>query len=245
MHYFNNLQSTLKTSSCNLFYVSKKGNKNIKMTNSLKNLAVILTFFTLSSCTKSDDSTLIYDSRTISLNEDSDYLTIKQKNSSSGSEELEYNYSWTDVKVLEIQNNNLNYNTIFFKKDDKSFETKVYIDILSNGNRNVKITNLNDDLLFSFTLDNKSIYTNFKEGIFINELDKIFSISNSDYSPLLNRHDYDPMTDCGKFSFKECMICGQDVCNQDWRCDLARTASGPAFVAGLAITCGLRQLTSN
>jgi hypothetical protein len=209
----------------------------------IKNLAILLFLFALNSCSKPDDSTLIYDSRTVSQNKDIEYVTIEQKGLSNGNEELAYSFSWIDVKILEIKNNKLDYNTIFFLKGNKSLESRVYIKKISNGNRNVKFKNLKGELLFSFTLDNKSIYTNFQDGIFIDELNKTFAVSNSNYSSLADPK-YNPMTDCGTFKYKECMICGNDVCDQDWRCDLARTATGPAFVAGLAITCGIRQLTN-
>jgi hypothetical protein len=91
----------------------------------IKNLAILLFLFALNSCSKPDDSTLIYDSRTVSQNKDIEYVTIEQKGLSNGNEELAYSFSWIDVKILEIKNNKLDYNTIFFLKGNKSLESRI------------------------------------------------------------------------------------------------------------------------
>lgn len=211
----------------------------------MKKIFLITIALIISSCSETEDKTLIYDSRNFSNPKETEFVTISKLNSNKTNESLEYNFSWTDVTINEIKNKDKNYNTIIFRKDNKSLETNVFVETLANGNRNVRFTNNSGNFLFSFTLDNNSIYTNFEVGDFMSELQENFSVTNftnNSTSRLPGGHEYDPMEDCGKYNFEECMKCGNDVCDQDWRCDLARTAAGPAWVAGLAITCGLRQV---
>lgn len=93
------------------------------------------------------------------------------------------------------------------------------------------VTNLNNKILYEYTIHNKLGIKDIKKS---NTLDtQSLNLANRKYPANFN---------CGTLAFKECMSCGFDVCSQDWRCEAAAAIAGPAFVAGLAITCGLEQL---
>lgn len=157
-----------------------------------------------------------------------------------------------DLELLSIENEDFNFGDIqrtsfdFFKKlnfylipfsensnkfigyykngDNKIFTIVEKFNINSKSNKYV-VTDLNNKVLYEYTID---------ENFGLQNINAYNSIN-------LSRLAYPANFDCGTLAFGNCMSCGFDVCSQDWRCEAAAAVTGPAFVAGLAIVCGIRH----
>ncbi len=154
-----------------------------------------------------------------------------------------YKYNWTYFDVVSIP----------FKNETNRFwyayihDSKIFSFLVTSNDLEIELTD---------TEDNKTIFNaNFNNGYgivddngFLAEFEDIFedtatsSICDCHGVDSSINHQYDKMEDCGQYSYQECMLCGNDVCDQDYRCDNARTWTGPAFVVGLMATCALNNM---
>jgi len=147
------------------------------------------------------------------------------------------NYGWTDCFVFEIPfKKNENKRLSIFNIEKNYITTVVEIFAVNSRLKSVNVSSTNNLPLYRFDIIDDEKLGNFVDINFGN---------NFGQQNIVNDHKYDKMEDCGKYGFTECMECGFDVCDQDWRCRVGQALTGPAFVAGLAITCGIRQLTDD
>tara|TARA_B110000503_G_C7085049_1_gene386892 strand:- start:343 stop:1053 length:711 start_codon:yes stop_codon:yes gene_type:complete len=153
------------------------------------------------------------------------------------------NYGWTNIDVFEIPfKNNENKRILTYFDGKNSFSIKILINkSLENKNSKVILTDLENLPFYEFEMTKNNTFENFKNynknPLYKSGLRSIKKSQNN-----LMSKAYDPMDNCGNYGFVECLECGMSVCDQDWRCRLASYATGPAFAAGLLITCGLEQL---
>lgn len=176
-------------------------------------------------------------------------------------------FGWLNIDLYEIPYTNSKDRVFVYSDNENYFPIKVRMtDKGTNGNIKVVFSDLAEKLLYlEFEMTANNRYSNIKsynkiqldKKRFKNILNlknkasfafnKIKTKNNITLKSLFtiasaNAETYDPMEDCGAYDFVQCIECGLDVCSQDWRCEIAAIATGPAFAAGLAITCGLEQI---
>ena len=207
------------------------------------NFAFAILIFSLNSCSENDDTiSNITSYKNLSIDKigkdskigklvKSDLEILKQKNmyfDYNNIQRTSFDFI-EDLKfyLIPFENNENKFLGYYVKKN-----TKIYT-IVEKFNISEKIikyivSDLKNKVLYEYTI-------NLNKG-----LENV-----NQYNPIDNTNSlaakYPADFDCGTLSFSKCMSCGFDVCSQDWRCQAAATVSGPAFVAGLAITCGLRN----
>ena len=160
------------------------------------------------------------DARIFVYSDNENYIPIKVR--------LINNQTTGNIKVLFSDlTENISYVEFEMTENNEYKNYKSYNKIPLNKKRLKNILNLKNKASFAF---NK---TYLKNDI---SLKNLFTMQTA------NAETYDPMEDCGAYDFVECLECGMSVCDQDWRCRIASYATGPAFAAGLLITCGLEQI---
>jgi hypothetical protein len=143
-------------------------------------------------------------------------------------------YSYlNDIQYFLIPfENQKNKSLGFYSNGINQLYTIVESEIIDSENTLYRIYDIDNLPLHSFVVNSKKGLMNYQKQ---NSLD-VSSLR------VLSDHEYPADFNCGTLGFTDCIECGLDVCSQDWRCELAAIATGPAFAAGLAITCGLEQI---
>ena len=143
-----------------------------------------------------------------------------------------YSYNFTHIKLYEIP----------FKNAEKSygayvFQGKIYSFVFLNENNNLIVEDFNQRKLILIEFSDDTITDIDDQGGFISDVQVAFSSSQCDChgTDSLCNHRYDRMENCSKYDYKECMICADDVCDQDVRCRYARTWTGHFYVLGAAV----------
>ena len=205
--------------------------------------AFSLLIFTLNSCSENDESiTRISAFKNLSVDKigkDSD-IGQKVKLDLEQFEEKNMSFNFNNIQrtsfdfiedlkfyLVEFENNQNKFLGYYDKNNSKIYTIVEKFNIDAKTNKYI-VTNLNNKVLYEFSINSNN---GLKDITKHNPID-----TNS-----LSKAPYPADFDCGTLTFSKCMQCGFDVCSQDWRCQAAATISGPAFVAGLAITCGLRN----
>lgn len=145
-----------------------------------------------------------------------------------------HSYNFTHIELYEIP----------FKNTGKSygayvFQGEIYSFVFLNENDNLIVEDFNQRRLVLIEFSDDKIIDVQDQGGFISDVQVVFSSSQCDChgTDSLCNHKYDRMENCAKYDYKECLICAEDVCDQDVRCVYARTWTGPAYVLGVMAAC--------
>lgn len=212
-------------------------------------LLTILLISILISCSKNDDEIVReFTGLQISIDKigsesnlgkkiSQDLEKISKKNFKLNLSKIERStYSYlNDIQYFLIPfKNQENKSLGFYSNGINQLYTIVESEIIDLENTLYRIYDVDYLLLHSFVINSKKGLMNYKKQ---NSLD-VLSLKGEGEE----EHEYPEDFDCGTLDFTDSIECGLDVCSQDWRCELAAIATGPAFAAGLAITCGLEQI---
>jgi len=150
-----------------------------------------------------------------------------------------YSYNWSKILLYEIPYKNTNEILAIFINNGEFYK---FIYTLEN---NYLTLLKNNKTIFSLKYNNKGVLSEITDNGFNNGMINSFpvyqvnSVCDCHGVDSCENHQYDRMENCGQYSYSECLVCGNDVCDQDIRCDLARTWTGPAFVLGLMAACAI------
>ena len=144
----------------------------------------------------------------------------------------EYTFNHFYFVMIPYKNKSSHYGSLIAKSDILEFNVE-------ENKNTLTLKDFSNETLFKVQKSNFHV----DDFGLINQFNSSFgnltteSICDCHGEESLCNHKYDRMENCGKYDYKECMVCGNDVCDQDYRCDNARTWTGPAFVIGLMATC--------
>lgn len=151
-------------------------------------------------------------------------------------------YGWTNFLVFEIPFKiNPDKRLSVFNINNDYLTTITELNTIDDNLISVMVTSTDEEVLYRFDMQNGERFANFEDVNFGYQLQR-FIYSNFNEIIEIEGYKYPAMYNCGKYSFSVCMECGYEVCDQDWRCRVASSVSGPLFAAGLAITCGISQI---
>ncbi|SFJ20136.1 hypothetical protein [Myroides guanonis] len=151
-------------------------------------------------------------------------------------------YGWTNFLVFEIPFKiNPDKRLSVFNINNDYLTTITELNTIDDNLISVMVTSTDEEVLYRFDMQNGERFANFEDVNFGYQLQR-FIYSNFNEIIEIEGYKYPAMDNCGKYSFSVCMECGYEVCDQDWRCRVASSVSGPLFAAGLAITCGISQI---
>jgi len=231
--------------------------KNFK--KSITILSLLMLIFIANSCAKDDNIENTYNSNLVqrTLGKETiknDYMIIDHIGKDNEIaidllENIKYNidelnideigrvdYGWNDYTVFEIPFKNIeNKRLTIFKINNQYLTAITEITNVGDKRNHVVVSTVNKLALYEFDMVNEQTFENFN----LINLGSFVANSSAD------EPKYDKMQDCGVYKMAQCIECGLDVCSQDWRCEIAAIATGPAFAAGLVITCGLRQAVNS
>lgn len=176
------------------------------------------------------------------------------------------NFGWLNTKIYKLQFTDKINNSIYvYANNNMTYTLHCQLTVLDNGNTNVVFRNTNGINMIEFEMTPDQQFVNekklnqelLKDNKFIELIKNDTKLnnqtsSNNNYSMKADpgqigggpdsHGNYHPMDNCGAYNFSDCYDCGKSVCEQDWRCDVASSLSGPFFTAGLVLACGVHQL---
>ena len=150
-------------------------------------------------------------------------------------------YNFTHVRVYEFPNiKDVTQKTAVITLIDKSY-------LLFYKEEKNTLTVTNKKGIKIFTADLKSQGKNYIDSGLVYDLQNTFvgipySKCDCHGEESSCNHKFDRMENCAKYKFSKCYACGNDVCTQDNRCDIARSLTGPAWTLGLIAACSVAQL---
>ena len=145
-------------------------------------------------------------------------------------------YNWTHVKLYSFPLKDSNKTMAICELGNRtySFFYEKTGESLVYRNRELQIIH---DLRFNDGMITDVIDGGFNAGIKDSFPPEPSSICDCHGEDSECNHKYDRMENCHRFSYKECLSCGEDVCDQDIKCVQARSLSGPAWNFGLLMAC--------
>ncbi len=173
--------------------------------------------------------------------EDENYQLVIDSSNSFGlslnlNDAIIVEYNWTPIRLYRISSVESNTFISSFViggvvKSYKEISNEYNISYYNNANELLFTAEFAEDLI-SNPIDSGMIGD--LGGAFDNTTMSVCDCHDEESS---ENHRFDRMENCHQYDYKTCLSCGQDVCTQDIRCDMARLVAGPAYAAGLMMAC--------